>query len=100
MVRAWRISPVILTRLITNRMEASEIEKYKYAFEANAESEAGIEFYSWDFDHKPEDGFKAEIYLDREGKQVRKFQPGEHNIAVEATDKHGLDATDSINLNI
>ena len=81
-------------------LSASELEQYKYSFEASAESETGIEFYSWDFDHNPEDGFKAEVYLDKEGKQVRKFEPGEHQIAVEATDKNGLDGMDKIEIKV
>jgi DNA modification methylase len=79
---------------------ANEIELSKYIFEATAESETGIEFFSWDFNHKPEDGFKADIYLDKAGKQVRKFQPGEHHIAVEAVDKSGLDGMDKIKLKV
>ena len=81
-------------------LTANELEQYKYAFEATAESETGIEFYSWDFNHKPEDGFKADIYLDKEGKQVRKLIPGEHQIAIEAVDKSGLDGTDKIKLKV
>jgi hypothetical protein len=81
-------------------LTADEIERYKYAFEATAESETGIEFYSWDFSHKPENGFKPDVYLDKEGKQVRKFQPGEHHIAVEAVDKSGLDGTDKIKIKV
>jgi len=81
-------------------LTANELEQYNYAFEATAESETGIEFYSWDFNHKPEDGFKAEIYLDKEGKQVRKLKPGEHQIAVEAVDKSGLDSMDKIKLKV
>ena len=81
-------------------LTADEIEKYKYALKATAESDAEIEFYSWDFNHNPEEGFKAEIYLDREGKQVRKFQPGEHHIAVEAVDDKGLDGMDQMKLKV
>jgi hypothetical protein len=81
-------------------LTATELEQFKYAFEATAESEAGTEFFSWDFNHNPEEGFKADIYLDREGKQVRKFKPGEHQIAVEAVDKSGLDGMDKIKLNV
>jgi hypothetical protein len=72
----------------------------EYKFEATAESEIGIDFYSWDFNHKSEDGFKADVYLDKEGKQVRKFQPGEYQIAVEAVDKSGLDGMDKLKLKI
>jgi DNA modification methylase len=81
-------------------LTANELENYKFAFEATAESESGIEFYSWDFDHKPEEGFKAEVYLDKEGKQVRKFQPGEHHVAVEAVDKQGLDGQDKVKIKV
>lgn len=81
-------------------LTASEIEQYKYSLAATAQSDAEIEFYSWDFDHKPEDGFKADVYLDKEGKQVRRFQPGEHHIAVEAVDRNGLDGTDKIKLDV
>jgi hypothetical protein len=68
---------------------SKELEDYKYLLEASAESDAGIEFYSWDFDHKPEEGFKADVVIDKDGKQVKKFEPGEHCIAVEAVDKEG-----------
>jgi len=81
-------------------LTANEIERNKYAFQATAKSDVGIEFFSWDLNYKPEDGFKAEIYLDKAGKQVRKLQPGEHHIAVEAVDKKGLDGIDTIKLNV
>jgi DNA modification methylase len=81
-------------------LTANELEQYKYAFEASAESETGIEHYSWDFNYKPKDGFKADVYLDKEGKQVRKLKPGEHQIAVEAVDKSGLDGMDKIKLKV
>ncbi|KAA6316031.1 DNA adenine methyltransferase YhdJ, partial [termite gut metagenome] len=80
-------------------LTAEEIEPYKYALEASAESEEGIEFYSWDFNHNVKEGFKADVILDKEGKQTRKFQPGIRHIAVEAVDKHGLEATDKITIN-
>jgi len=81
-------------------LTAEETERSQFSFKATAESDTEIEFYSWDFNHKPEEGFKADVYLDKEGKQVRKFQPGEHHIAVEAVDKSGLDGTDKIKLNV
>ena len=81
-------------------LTANESEQYKYAFEATADSETGIEFFSWDFNHKPEDGFKTDVFLDKEGKQVRKLKPGEHQIAVEAVDKSGLDGMDKIKLQV
>jgi hypothetical protein len=79
---------------------SKELENYKYLLEASAESDSGIEFYSWDFDHNPEEGFKADVVIDKEGKQVRIFDPGEHNIAVEAVDKEGLEGTGELTLNV
>jgi len=82
-------------------LTANELDNYKYLFEASAESEAGTAFYSWDFNHKPEDGFKADVYLDKEGKQVREFQQnGEYLVAVEATDKRGLDGMDKVKIKV
>jgi len=81
-------------------LTANELENYKYAFEATAESENDIVFYSWDFDHKQDVGFKAEVILDKEGKQVRKFQPGEHQVAVEVVDESGLDGMDSVKIEV
>jgi hypothetical protein len=79
---------------------SKELENYKYLLEASAESESGIEFYSWDFDHNPEEGFKADVVIDKDGKQVRKFEPGEHYIAVEAVDKEGLEGSDKHTLTV
>ena len=81
-------------------LTANELENNKYSFLATSKTDSEIEFYSWDFNHKPKDGFKADIYLDKIGKQVRNFQPGEHNIAVEAIDKTGLDGMDSVKIKV
>ncbi|MDR1199492.1 MAG: site-specific DNA-methyltransferase [Prevotellaceae bacterium] len=82
--------------LITSK----ELEDYKYLLEASAESDSGIEFYSWDFDHNPEEGFKADIVIDKDGKQVKKFEPGEHSIAVEAVDREGLEGAGELTLKV
>ena len=81
-------------------LTADEIEYAKYAFEATVESEVEKAFLSWDFNHKPEEGFKPEILLDKDGKQVRKFQQGEYIVAVEAVDKSGLDAMDKVKIKV
>jgi DNA modification methylase len=72
-------------------LSSSEVDENKYAFEAKAESEIGIEFYSWDFDHNPADGFKPDVVMDKGGKQIKKFDKGKYVVAVEAVDKHGFD---------
>ena len=70
-------------------------------FTAAGESESGIEFYSWDFDFvEDEKIFKAEILLDKTGKQSWKFKPGTHTIAVKAIDNEGLDAIEIIKIKV
>ena len=70
-------------------------------FTATGESESGIEFYSWDFDYKEDEKiFKAEILLDKTGKQSWKFKPGTHTIAVKAIDNEGLDAIEIIKIKV
>jgi len=82
-------------------VSANETEEhFKYVFEAAAESEVGIEFYSWDFSYDHDEGFKADEYLDKAGKQVRKFQPGEYLIAAQAIDKDGLDGMDTVAIKV
>jgi hypothetical protein len=81
-------------------LSADEIEHSKYSFEATAEGDAETDFYAWDFNHKPEIGFNPNILMDKEGKQIRKFTPGEHLVAVEAVDKKGLDGQDKVKINV
>ena len=70
-------------------------------FTAAGESESGIEFYSWDFDFvEDEKIFKAEILLDKTGKQSWKFKPGTHTIAVKAIDNEGLEAIEIIKIKV
>jgi DNA modification methylase len=70
-------------------------------FTATGESESGIEFYSWDFDYIEEEKiFKAEILLDKIGKQTWKFKPGTHTIAVKAIDNEGLEAIEVLKIKV
>ncbi|MBM2815255.1 MAG: Mtase protein [Ignavibacteria bacterium] len=75
-------------------------------FIAVGESEAGIEFYSWDFEYSEEATrehaplFRASIMLDKEGKQTHKFKPGTHNIAVKAVDNEGLEAIEVVKVKV
>jgi hypothetical protein len=81
-------------------LSAEELEHAKYALEASAESKVGVDFYSWDFDHHPKTGFVPEVVLDTEGKQVHKFAPGKHQVAVKAVDKLGLEGVDTMKLKV
>ncbi|MBK8615470.1 MAG: hypothetical protein IPN85_18890 [Flavobacteriales bacterium] len=59
--------------------------------DAAGKSEAGIEFFSWDWDYDPAKGFRPEVLLDRIGTQEHTFKPGLHSIAVMAVDAEGLE---------
>ena len=78
-------------------LTANEVDAANFEFEAYAEDAM---FFSWDFNHNEKEGFKPDILIDKEGKQVRKFDPGKYQIAVEAVDKQGLDSTDKIKINV
>lgn len=72
---------------------------HEIEFTAKGNSEAGVEFFSWDFDYKDEK-FKAEILLDKSGKQTYKFKAGSHQIAVKVVDNDGLESTEIIKLKV
>jgi hypothetical protein len=74
---------------------AHEIE-----FIATSKSDAGIEFYSWDFAYDAEKGFLATIMIDKNGTQNLKLQAGQHNIAVKVVDNDGLENIEIINLKV
>jgi DNA modification methylase len=69
-------------------------------WEAQGESEAGIEFYAWDFSYDTQEGFKADILIDKVGKQVEKFKAGNHRVAVKVVDNEGLEGVEVIELKV
>ena len=70
-------------------------------FIAKGESEAGIEFYAWNWSYNQEQGvFKPEIIRDKEGKQVYKFKAGTYCIAIKVVDNDGLESMEIITLKI
>jgi DNA modification methylase len=76
-----------------NTKKLREIE-----FIAVGESESGIEFYAWDFDFKDEDGFKADILIDKTGEQKHAFKAGNYQIAVKVVDNEGIESIEMIAL--
>jgi DNA modification methylase len=72
----------------------------KLEFIAQGKSDAGVEFYSWDFGYDAERGFKASVILDKEGRQVISLEAGEHNVAVKVVDNDGLENVEAIKLKI
>jgi DNA modification methylase len=69
-------------------------------FVASAQSEAGIEFYSWDFEYSAEKGFRASVMIDKEGKQTAKLKAGLHHIAVKVVDENGLEGVEIIKMKV
>ncbi|GEM_PF-222013 len=68
--------------------------------DAAGKSEAGIEFFSWDWDYDPAKGFRPEVLLDRIGTQEHTFKPGLHSIAVMAVDAAGLEGIEVVKLKV
>ncbi len=80
----------------TDKKGLHEIE-----FVAEGHSEAGVEFYAWDFDYDEEKKmFKPSILRDKNGKQHRKFEAGIYCIAVKVIDNDGLESVEVIRLKI
>lgn len=86
---------VDVNELARDKKGVREIE-----FVASGHSAAGIEFYSWDFNYKEQNGFKPTVIIDKAGKQHFKFKPGQHNIAVKVVDNDGLDNIEVIKLKV
>jgi DNA modification methylase len=90
----------------TIKVEISELGKEEKGireieFIALGKSEAGIEFYSWDFDYSSQIGFKAAVVLDKGGKQIVKFKAGgTYNIAVKVVDNDGLESIEVVKLKV
>lgn len=68
-------------------------------FKAKGESDAGIEFYMWDFDYKDEK-FNADIMFDKNGQHTQKFKAGTYSVAVKVVDNEGLESIEIIKLKI
>jgi DNA modification methylase len=81
-------------------LSADNINENEFEFTANAQSESDIDFYAWDFSHIEQNGFKPDVLFDKIGKQTKKFQDGEHQIAVEAVDKEGISGMDKVKIKV
>ena len=67
-------------------------------FTGDGQSEAGIEFYSWDFNYKEK--FTATVFRDKEGKQIYDFKAGTYQVACKVIDKEGLENIEIIKLKV
>ncbi|MDR3112267.1 MAG: site-specific DNA-methyltransferase [Elusimicrobiota bacterium] len=90
--------PEIAVRI--NELERGIDDLHKIELIAEGKSEAGIEFYSWDFSYDKEKGFKPSIFIDKDGKQTVSLKTGTHNIAVKVVDNDGLENIETIKLKI
>jgi hypothetical protein len=103
LVTVESIVPIAMKPKLTIIMR--EVEKgtkgsRKIEFSANAESEAGVEFYSWDFDYDAEKGFRPSVIIDKKGKQSHTFEAGVHTIAVKVVDNEGLESIETVKLKV
>lgn len=80
--------------------KGSSKEMRSIEFIATGESEAGIEFYAWDFSYDTNDGFKADVMIDKIGQQNHLFKAGTHCIAVKVVDNEGLESLETISLTV
>jgi DNA modification methylase len=92
------VKPVIGVHI--NELERDDKGCRKIEFIAQGQSPAGLEFYSWDFAHDKEKGFKPSVIIDKLGKQVLTLKTGEHVIAVKVVDNDGLENTEIVQLKI
>jgi len=103
LVTVEEIVPIAMKPAVTVKMREltrdakgnAEIE-----FTAKARSEAGIEFYSWDFDYDAEKGFKASVIREMEGRQSHQFKAGMHTVAVKVVDNEGLESIETVKLKV
>ncbi|MDR1984498.1 MAG: site-specific DNA-methyltransferase, partial [Prevotellaceae bacterium] len=82
------------------KSERTEKDLWEIEFTAVGTSEAGIEFYSWDFDYDSEKGFKADVMIDKTGQQTLKLKACLHNIAVKVVDNDGLESIEAIKIKV
>jgi hypothetical protein len=103
LVRVDTIIPV--SKKPNIKIEVNELSRdangiRKIEFTATALSNAGIEFYSWDFDYEVDKGFKSSVIRDTGGKQQCSLKAGVYHIAVKAVDNDGLENIETIQLKV
>jgi hypothetical protein len=103
LVTVDRIVPI--AKKPTVKVEINELSREEKAgseieFIAVGQSESGIEFYSWNFNYNSEQGFKADVMIDKAGKQTATFKAGQYDIAVKVVDNDGLESMEIIKLKV
>jgi len=103
LVKVEDIVPLVhgpIVKLEINELALDAKGSRPIEFIATAQSEAGIEFYSWDFEYNEEKGFNPQEIMDKDGRQTRTLKAGTHNIAVKAVDNDGMESMEIISLKV
>jgi DNA modification methylase len=105
LVKVEDIIPIAIKPAISVHIKELSRDKEKgtreIEFTAAGDSLTGIEFYSWDFNYSPEKKkFKAQVILDKEGKQIVSLKPGTHHIACKVVDNEGLENMEVVKLTL
>ncbi len=90
--------PSLSVRVSEASREADGMREIEFA--AEAQSGAGVEFYSWDFGYDEERGFTPAVIMDKTGIQRAKFRAGAYTIAVKAVGSEGLENTELVRLKL
>jgi DNA modification methylase len=75
-------------------------DKGQRVIEFTSKAESDAELYQWDFGYSEDEGFNAEVMIDKTGVQTYEFAAGEYNIACKVVDVEGLESVESIKLKI
>jgi len=103
LVKVEEIVPI--AKKPTLRLELKDLgldakNKREIELTALGESEAGIEFYAWQWDFQEKDGFKPDVMIDKEGSQKQKFSAGTYAVAVKVVDNDGLEAIEVVRIKV
>jgi hypothetical protein len=93
-----QIDRFVEKKVVQSRADLIQTATEIYIQRKRAESETGVDFFSWDLSHNEKE-FKVDVVMDKEGVQEKKFMEGEHHIAVQKKKKKGLSGTDKIKIN-
>jgi DNA modification methylase len=103
LVEVGSIVPLAKKPMLAVEFEPLGINKkgeHEIAFRAKAQSDVGIEFFSWQWNFVTGERFQADVLFDKTGEQVVTLAPGSYNVAVKAVDNDGLDIVETLRLQV
>jgi hypothetical protein len=87
-------------RDILRQIDDNSVDLIYLELTATGQSDAGIEFYSWDCSYDSKKGFKPSLIIDKEGRYRYQFKAGQHLVAVKVVDNDGLESIEVIKLQV